>query len=174
MKLCECGCGQPAPKASRTNSAMGYVKGQQLRFILGHNFRSDHPRRTYRKDGYVLVQTENGRELEHRVVAEKMLGRPLRPDEIVHHINGKRDDNRPENLRVLSGHEEHVNVHMHERRSQYPDGHKLCPKCGAVKPFSDFHKNKTKRNGLNSSCKLCHNDQIQRRRQRERTSTSST
>lgn len=37
MKLCECGCGQPAPIATQTDRARGAVKGQPRRFISGHN-----------------------------------------------------------------------------------------------------------------------------------------
>lgn len=58
-------------------------------------------------DGYVKVycpedpRAQNGRYMrEHVLVMEAYLGRRLRKGENVHHINGVRTDNRPENLEV--------------------------------------------------------------------------
>ena len=47
------------------------------------------------------LRMSKGYALEHRVVASEKLGRWVRPDENVHHINGDKRDNRPENLIVL-------------------------------------------------------------------------
>lgn len=38
--LCQCGCGEKTKVASRTNSTYGHIKGQPLRYILGHNNRA--------------------------------------------------------------------------------------------------------------------------------------
>lgn len=51
----------------------------------------------------------NGRHM-HRVVAEQMLGRPLRSDEVVHHIDENKQNNDPSNLRVMTQ-AEHMREH---------------------------------------------------------------
>ncbi len=40
VQLCECGCGLPAPIAQLTNKRLGYIKGQPVRFILGHQSKA--------------------------------------------------------------------------------------------------------------------------------------
>lgn len=77
------------------------------------------------KDGYVLKSSESGKDqFEHRQIAEQILGRRLEHWEVVHHINGRRDDNRISNLCVMSR-ENHDRYHkwydwIYDNYRKYP------------------------------------------------------
>lgn len=73
-----------------------------------------HIKRRLMPDGYIRVWVERGGRayLEHRVVATYTLGRGLRRGEVVHHRNGKKADNSPENLQVCASASEHARIHV--------------------------------------------------------------
>lgn len=135
--LCECGCKRKTELAKKTQRTKRHFRGHPLPCVKGHGkgrdrTGPDHPGgiwkggRTTTPEGYILVRKPTGHPSkrkgyipEHRLVMEKILGRYLEPHESVHHKNGKKSDNRPENLELW-------------KRSQ-PDGVRQkdyhCPGC---------------------------------------------
>lgn len=106
---------------------------------------------------YRLTKRNGVRKALHRLVAEEMIGRELRPGEQVHHKNGNKLDNRPENLEVLAS-KDHQLIHHPQI---YPSD-KACEYCGAI-----FTPHKTKRKRAKSCSEQCRRKLAsQRRRER--------
>lgn len=89
-----------------------YRKGKHFGNVIDKVFISGY---WYIYSPYHPKATKNGYVAEHRLVAEKMIGRFLKEDEVVHHINMNKLDNREENLLVLTA-SEHIRLHSNIRR----------------------------------------------------------
>lgn len=83
----------------KKHNAKGYCFSHYGKFMrYGDPLVTKQQARRLQSDGYVW----RGGKAEHRIVMEEMLGRRLFPGENVHHKNGDKQDNRPENLELWS------------------------------------------------------------------------
>lgn len=99
----------------------GFQKGHTFkRGALHHYWRGG----VYKDRGYVFIHSpdhpfKNKNYVpEHRLIMEKYLGRYLRPEEVVHHINEVTDDNRIENLMLFKNDAEHTKHHHSKREKE--------------------------------------------------------
>lgn len=136
LKLCECGCGTLIPKIN--------TRGKPARFKWGHNavgagswlWKGGRKKET---KGYITVKApwhlaagEDGYILEHRLIYEEYYKCCLLPWGVIHHRNGKTDDNRVENLEGMlqSRHRE-----IHKQLFREKSKNWKCVLCGRTSTF---------------------------------------
>ena len=84
-------------------------KGGELKHYNGYIIvnKPEHPYSNC--DGYIY---------KHRLIMEESIGRYLKPEEVVHHINGIIDDNRIENLMLFANQREHIIYHKELKKGE--------------------------------------------------------
>lgn len=162
MILCKCGCGNPTTWNRWKKRWNQYIHGHHKPWLgkqhseatkkkisaakigrnyglIGKNSPSWKDGRTKAGGGYIFIYCPehpfadiNKRVKEERLIIERILGRYLLKTEIVHHKNRIKDDNRAENLQVVSSVSEHMDIHKSFK------GHKHTKE--AKRKMSEAHK----------------------------------
>lgn len=116
-KLCEV-CGKEVTRCDSQFKTHCFCSVECSSSWYSKNFKKENSSRwrggKIEQNGYWFIKQDDGSyKQEHIIVAEQILGRPLECDEVVHHINRDKKDNRPDNLEVMTR-AEHISIHRHD------------------------------------------------------------
>lgn len=170
-----CGCGQRTALAVRSNRKRGDVRGEPVKFIRGHSLKLEEGQHGCRWKGgryvcslgYVMVRAPghhreggSGYVMEHILVAERILGRPIPEKHPVHHVDENRANNEPTNLVICESKAYHNLLHARMRALTATGNASavICARCGRYDEPSvmRFRQKRWSRVAMHLDLNLCH------------------
>lgn len=116
-----------------------WVEAKDLK--VGDRIKSNYIGRKMQANGDYYYLT-SGRQPVHKLVAEYIIGRPLAENEVVHHKDGNKLNNSPDNIVVLT-YKEHKSLRIRLNQELYPE--KFRAQKGSKNPFyGKHHSDETK------------------------------
>lgn len=111
-------CDGDFPRLSANLQGFGFSRRWLRVFLVAEVVSEQYLARMYPYKRIRISKTQTRD--QHRIVMESILGRALKPDEIVHHKDGNKRNNAPSNLEVMSR-KTHMEHHRGDLRHKWPD-----------------------------------------------------
>lgn len=166
---CQCGCGQKTKIITRTYSAIGWKKGEFKKWIRGHHLKLKNGKKSNNwkggkhKDscGYIRISNNHshpkndgyGRVKEHVLIVERVLGKSIPINSIIHHVDENRANNKNDNLVLCQDKKYHRLIHT--RLNAFKNcGNANWKKCWICKQYDDLKNLEViKRNTQHKKCR---------------------
>lgn len=150
------GCGKPT-------AARGWCHAHYKKWQLhgdpthGRSYERARGDGTINYAGYVAVSDGKTKRMQHVVVAERALGKPLPPSVVIHHVDGNPANNEPSNLVICPSQAYHLLIHQRERARDAcgnPDA-RQCVHCKQWDDVAAMTKTGSSRHGHRHYHKPC-------------------